>query len=131
MLKKVLIALAVMSLEGCTRKKEPPVQQEVQKALFVTLPDLLVNLVQTGPRRNYLKLSLVVEVKENEASKKIEQVLPKIVDRLQVFLRTLRISDLEGSIGLPRLKAHLKAEVNMEIKPYTVQDVLFKEVIIQ
>jgi flagellar FliL protein len=117
-------------LVGCF-KKESLDQRSLNRALFIPVPSVVVNLMQTGNNRSYLKLSLVLEVRELASAKKIEEMMPVITDRLQMFLRTLRMADLEGTTGMPRLKAYLKAEINLVIKPYEVSDVLFKEVIVQ
>lgn len=134
MLKKGLILIAfTFMLGGCFGggNKEEEKKQEFKRALFLPLPDIVVNLVQSGNKKSFLKIALVLEVHDINSAKKIENTIPRIVDKLQLFLRTLRVSDLEGTVGMPRLKAHLKAEVNAELKPYSVADVLFKEVIVQ
>jgi flagellar protein FliL len=49
----------------------------------------------------------------------------------QVYLRELRSSDLNGSIGMFRLKEELTRRVNAAIAPNHVNAVLFKEILIQ
>jgi flagellar FliL protein len=49
----------------------------------------------------------------------------------QVYLRELRTTDLNGSVGMFRLKEELTRRVNAAISPHHVNAVLFKEILIQ
>jgi flagellar protein FliL len=99
---------------------------------FVEVPDLLVNLVGApGERVQYLKLKLVLEVKEEKQVETIKPSLPRVTDLFQTYLRELRPSDLNGSAGLFRLKEELTKRVNAAVAPNQVSAVLFKEIVVQ
>jgi len=99
---------------------------------YVEVPDMLVNLVgMPGERVQYLKVKLVLEVKEEKQGEAIRPTLPRVTDIFQTYLRELRPSDLNGSAGLFRLKEELTRQVNLAVMPYQVSAVLFKEVVIQ
>jgi flagellar FliL protein len=99
---------------------------------FVDIPDMLVNLVGApGERVQYLKVKVVLEVKEEPQVEKIKPALPRVTDLFQTYMRELRPSDLNGSAGLFRLKEELTKRVNTVISPDHVNAVLFKEVVIQ
>ena len=99
---------------------------------YVEVPDMLVNLQnQPGERVQFLKLKLVLEVKEEKQAEAIKPALPRVTDIFQIYLRELRPADLSGSVGLFRLKEELTRRVNQVLLPYQVSAVLFKEVIIQ
>ncbi|KWV46487.1 flagellar basal body-associated protein FliL [Bradyrhizobium macuxiense] len=99
---------------------------------FVDVPDMLVNLVGApGERVQYLKLKLVLEVKEEKQAEAIKPSLPRVTDLFQTYMRELRPSDLNGSAGLFRLKEELTKRVNLALAPNQVNAVLFKEVVIQ
>jgi flagellar protein FliL len=99
---------------------------------FVEVPDMLVNLV-TGPgeRVQYLKVKVVLEVKEEKLIEEIKPTMPRVTDIFQTYLRELRPSDLNGSAGLFRLKEELTRRVNAAVAPIKVSAVLFKEVVVQ
>ena len=100
--------------------------------IFVDVPDLLVNLVGSpGERVQYLKVKVVLEVKEEKQIEAIKPTMPRITDIFQTYLRELRPTDLNGSAGLFRLKEELTRRVNAAISPGQVNAVLFKEVVIQ
>jgi flagellar protein FliL len=99
---------------------------------FVEVPDLLVNLVgNPGDRVQYLKVRVVLEVKEEKQVELIKPTLPRVSDIFQTYLRELRPSDLNGSAGLFRLKEELTKRVNVALAPQQVNAVLFKEIVVQ
>lgn len=111
-------------------------QQAAAKPLpppvFVEVPEVLVNLAgAVGERVQYLKVKVVLEVKDAPQGEKVKPMLPRIVDLFQTYLRELRPSDLHGSMGLFRLKEELTRRVNAVTAPGQVSAVLFKEVVIQ
>jgi flagellar FliL protein len=99
---------------------------------FIEVPDMLVNLVGSpGERVQYLKLKLVLEVKEEKQVESIKPTLPRVTDIFQTYLRELRSSDLNGSAGLFRLREELTRRVNAAVSPNQVSAVLFKEIVVQ
>jgi flagellar FliL protein len=99
---------------------------------FIEVPDLLVNLVgPPGERVQYLKVKVVLEVKEEKQAEAIKPTLPRVTDIFQTYLRELRATDLNGSAGLFRLKEELTRRVNAAIAPDQVNAVLFKEIVVQ
>jgi len=100
--------------------------------VFLEVPDMLVNLSgPPGERVQYLKVKIVLEVKEERQVEAIKPTMPRVTDIFQTYLRELRVSDLNGSAGLFRLKEELTRRVNTVISPSQVNAVLFKEIVIQ
>jgi flagellar FliL protein len=100
--------------------------------VFMEVPDMLVNLVGApGERVQYLKVKVVLEVKEDKQVEAIKPTMPRITDIFQTYLRELRPADLNGSAGLFRLKEELTRRVNAAISPGQVSAVLFKEIVVQ
>ena len=99
---------------------------------FVDVPDMMVNLSGApGERVQYLKLKIVLELKEEKQIEAIKPTMPRITDIFQTYVRELRSSDLNGSAGIFRLKEELTKRVNAAVSPIQVSAVLFKEVVIQ
>jgi len=110
--------------EASAKAAPPPV--------FLDVPDVLVNLAANpGERIQYLKVKAVLELKEAPLAEKVKPSLPRVTDLFQTYLRELRANDLNGSIGLFRMKEELTKRVNAAIAPEHVNAVLFKEVVIQ
>jgi flagellar FliL protein len=99
---------------------------------FVEVPDMMVNLSGApGERVQYLKVKVVLEVKEEKQIEAIKPSMPRVIDIFQTYLRELRPADLNGSAGLFRLKEELTRRVNTAVAPIQVSAVLFKEIVIQ
>ena len=84
-----------------------------------------------GERVQYLKVKVVLEIKEDKQVETIKPTMPRITDIFQTYLRELRASDLSGSVGMFRLKEELTKRVNATVSPLQVNAVLFKEIVIQ
>jgi flagellar FliL protein len=102
-----------------------------KEAVFYELPELLVNLSSPNSRSSFLKLRVALEIDDPEAVKELEKLQPRVIDNFQVYLRELRINDLDGSAGMFRLKEELLSRVNVAVAPVKVHDVLFKEMLVQ
>ena len=100
--------------------------------VFVEVPDMLVNLSSApGERVQYLRVKVVLEVKEYKQAEAIKPAMPRVTDIFQTYMRELRASDLSGSAGMFRLKEELTRRVNMATAPTPVAAVLFKEIVVQ
>jgi flagellar protein FliL len=110
--------------------KEPEVV--AKPATFVDLPDVLVNLSNTGgDRTQYLKVKIVLELPDATLVPQIQPLMPRVMDAFQTYLRELRPTDLDGSAGLYRLKEELTRRVNAAVAPNHITAVLFKEIVVQ
>ena len=104
----------------------------VKPPSYVEVPEIMVNLVSLpGERVQYLKVKVVLEVKEDKAIEAIKPSMPRVTDIFQTYMRELRAGDLNGSSGLFRLKEELTRRVNTAVAPQQVSAVLFKEIVIQ
>jgi len=133
----VVLALAVGGLGWYVflRHDVQHAKEEARAAsppVFLDVPDVLVNLASNpGERIQYLKVKAVLELKEAPLVEKVKPAMPRVTDLFQTYLRELRANDLNGSIGLFRMKEELTKRVNAAIAPEHVNAVLFKEVVIQ
>ena len=111
--------------------EEEQVEKAVTPAAFIDLPRFTVNLSSTGNQRALLQLTMSIEL-ANEAQKPaVEAVLPRVIDSFQVFLRDLRVEDLAGTRGTYRLKEEMLNRANAALAPIKVEDVLFREMLVQ
>ncbi len=116
--------------EYLTVEDEPEHYQPVN-VVFYDLPEMIVNLVSNSKKPAYLKIHLSLELDENEDLVTLERLLPRVIDHFQVFLRELRVDDLNGSAGIYRIKEELLRRVSVAVYPVEIRDVLFKEMLIQ
>jgi flagellar protein FliL len=114
--------------ESAVARAEP---EEPAGGVFYDLPEMLVNLSTSGKKLGFLKLRVALEVSDEEEKAALDSVQPRIIDSFQIYLRGLRMEDLNGSAGLYRLREELLLRVNSAAEPTKVKDVLFKEMLVQ
>nr|WP_319388510.1 flagellar basal body-associated FliL family protein [uncultured Cohaesibacter sp.] len=119
------------SSSSVVEPENDPNAEPESKAYFYDLPEMTVNLNSQNRRAQYLRLKVSLELLSQEQAQKIEPFMPRVLDAFQVYLRELRTRDLEGSAGLFRLKRELLKRINDAIYPVKVNDILFKEILIQ
>jgi flagellar FliL protein len=103
-----------------------------QDAVFYDLPELLVNMNTSGGRKaTFLKIRVSLELASAQDVLKVEAVMPRIIDNFQTYLRELRVEDLKGSAGMYRLREELLTRVAAATAPARINDVLFKEMLVQ
>jgi flagellar protein FliL len=141
-LQKIAVAAAVIAVVGLgsfgalqfvlAYRATHDAAPTAKPAVFVDLPEVLVNLSNTGSdRTQYLKVKVVLELPDQALMQQIQPVMPRVLDTFQTYLRELRPTDLDGSSGLYRLKEELTRRVNAAIAPNKVTAVLFKEIVVQ
>ncbi len=101
------------------------------QTLFHDLPEILVNLNTGGRKSSFLKIKVALELANANDLPQVEKLMPRVLDNFQVYLRELRIEDLKGSAGMYRLREELLTRVNAAVSPAKVNDVLFKEMLVQ
>jgi len=114
--------------DGVAVDAEP---KEPENLVYYDLPEMLVNLSSDGRRTHFLKIKVSLELTQQSDVERIEAILPRIIDNFQVYLRELRIEDMQGSAGLYRLREELLTRVTLAAAPAEVSDVLFREMIVQ
>lgn len=140
--RKAIIALAGLLIIGVAggggawyfgsgENTQKPSEAVRKPAVFYDLPDLTINLASISERSQYLRIKVSLEVADRKTIDEISPMMPRVMDAFQVYLRELRITDLEGSAGIYRLKEELRRRVNLAIHPAQVDDILFRELLIQ
>lgn len=110
------------------RQAEP----QVPPTFIFNLPTMTVNLKsEEGAGQQFMKLSLALEVANEEVMTQIQPRMAKVIDAFQIYLRELRKSDLEGSAGIYRLREELRRRINLAIYPAQIEGILFREILVQ
>ena len=117
--------------EEATKEEEGEEEVDKENAVFFPLEELIVNLNAGGRKSTFLKIRISLELADGGDISRVESVMPRIMDNFQVYLRELRIEDLKGSAGMYRLREELLTRVNAAAAPAKIQDVLFKEILVQ
>lgn len=97
---------------------------------YLNLEPIVVNLLSPNNKQSYVRLTLTLQLYSNQESQKVEAKLPIIIDTIQCFLRELRVDDFNGSGNTLLLKEELLKRVNKITFPLVVNDILFREILI-
>lgn len=99
---------------------------------YYAMPKLIVNLAGTeGQRSPYMELELTLESSSPATFKKVPELMPRLKDQLNSFLRELRVEDLNGSAGTFTLRRELLKRFNLVLDPKKLDAVLIEGMLIQ
>jgi flagellar protein FliL len=145
--KRVMVAVAVAALAAAgggawfflandsnghaqaAKEQEPPAPP-----VFMPAETFTVNLLPEGEEQ-YLQVSVVVQVKNQEASDKMKLYMPHIRSRLLMLLSGKKASEITSIEGKSRLSEEIIAQIKRPFaqgeKPLEVSGVHFTDFIIQ
>ncbi|WP_284735731.1 flagellar basal body-associated FliL family protein [Dongia deserti] len=121
----------LLLFQGHPAGEEVAEEEPAHPPVYYDLEEMTVNLSTVSKRNSYLKLKLALELGSPEDTETLPNVLPRVVDQFQIYLRGVRVEDLQGSDGLQRLREELLLRAQKSAAPAKVRDVLFKVVQIQ
>lgn len=124
-----LLGTAPKTLEEVALERGETGQSDV--GYFFPLEEITVGIQSSGNRSRFLKLKLVLELESQTDVAFVEQVLPRILDNFQIFLREIRVNELQGSQGIYRVREELLRRINSALNPIKIRDVLFQDIMIQ
>ena len=108
------------------------VQTLPKNIVYYDMPELLVNIQSSsGSRKPFLRLAVKFEIHDVSAVPTLDLIRPRITDAFQIYLRELRVEDLDGAAGSQRLKEELLKRVNAVAAPIKISDVLFQVFVVQ
>ncbi len=100
------------------------------KTQMVSLPSMIVNLADPLGRR-YLKVSMDVQVVNKQASKKLQDSMPKVKDALLMLLSSKSYSDVDSMEEKLKLKNEVVSRLNQIVGESPVVKVYFTEFVVQ
>lgn len=112
-------------------QKQKEAEAAAPKQIYTDMDEMIVNLNTEGKSVSFMKLKVTLELDSQDNVEIINKMMPRIRDVFQVYLRELRPADMQGSVGLYRLREELLLRINKIVYPAQVKDILFKEVLVQ
>ena len=96
--------------------------------VYVPVEPLVISFADGG-RSRHLRFRAELEVPD-DAAQEVRRVMPRVVDVLNTYLRALRVTDLEESAALPRLRAQMLRRVQAVVGRARVNDLLVMEFVL-
>lgn len=103
-----------------------PSTSTTTKSKFYDLAEILVS-IPNADKNNYLKLKLTICGSDEQLGPQLDNNMPIVRDALITFLRELSPSDIVGSSGTLLIKQEIIKRLNKTLYPARVEDILFKE----
>ncbi|WP_172642891.1 flagellar basal body-associated FliL family protein [Candidatus Hepatobacter penaei] len=129
------MAFLVWSISGVLHASEAaheaPAKTPDFTGIYVVVPDMLSNLHGDDTRNHFLKLCLTFEAESNNDAKRMNELMPIIIDQFIIYLRELRMDDLKGAEGVLLLKQQLLDRANVIFSPIKVRRVLIRQILVQ
>lgn len=120
--------------EGLEQSADAPIgttgDGSLDLPVYHSIQDILVNLDTGGRGIILLRITVSLELESEEDRTSIEQLMPAIMNDFQVYLRSLRPDDLEGTKGLTRIQEELLVRINQSITPFRIRRILFEDFLI-
>ncbi len=115
---------------GSEHKAEEVVVIPPGPPVYHEFPQLVVDLKKKGPRTNYIKLKVVVEIVTRDLPLLVDREL-KIVDKMQGYLRSQTREDVAGGPGTENMRAGITKIVTEVMGDVKIEGVLFREILLQ
>ena len=112
--------------EEAEEKKNPA--DGIAKADFVPLEPLIISIAHGG-RTRQLRFKAQLEV-EDGTKKAVQDIMPRIVDVLNGYLRAVEVGELEDPSVLVRLRAQMLRRVQIVVGEGVVNDLLVSEFVL-
>lgn len=102
--------------------------EAIRQVAFVAIDPLLISLAP-GSASRHLSFSAQLEVPQGKEAA-VRQVMPRILDVLNGYLRAVETADLEDPAALVRLRAQMLRRVQMVAGEGLVRDLLVTEFVL-
>ncbi len=115
----------ILAPDGNMEAMEEEPMQPLPDVAFVSVQPLVVN-IGTGASAKHLRFHAQLEVSK-DAEDEVIQMLPRVVDVFNGYLRAVDISELENKAALVRLRAQMLRRVQIVTGEGRVRDLLIME----
>lgn len=114
--------------EQAKAEAEKAVQAKLEKISFVPIEQIIISLPKEASARN-LRFVGQLEVAPGQAEA-VQQLMPRIVDVLNTYLRAVEVKDIEQPSSAMRLRAQMLRRVQVVAGEGLVRDLLITEFVL-
>ena len=118
----------ILNNESPEPKFEEVKKDAAPKITFVPIEPITISLPQSSEQK-HLIFRAELEVAHDYAAE-VEEVLPRVIDVLNSYLRAIEVSDIQNPSALTRLRAQMLRRVQVVAGPGRVNDLLIMEFVL-
>jgi flagellar protein FliL len=107
-----------------------PAPKPIDVGPMVKLSPLIINLNEAGGR-NYLKMTLVLEIAKKDWVEDVQRRIPSLTDMVILTLGDKRLEELRKPEAKERLKKDLQQKANQIVAGEKIKEVYFDEFLFQ
>jgi flagellar protein FliL len=125
------------SLMGADKKTEDAAAggdddtRDGAELIYKDFPDILTNLNEGRRKKVGVRIKIVLQLNNAEDALRIDALLPRIHDGIQVYIRDQKAVDLQGAAGMQRIREELLTRLNRAFAPSKIKDLYFKDMLVQ
>lgn len=131
----VLVAVGVVFFMGGEEKHEAVASESGAKPahlVILDVPEFNLSLLSDDPRsRHFIKIKVALELAQQTDVAKVNELMPRLQDDWGGLLRQMRVTDVQGSANLHRLKENLLRRALQSLEPVEVKAVYIRELLVQ
>jgi flagellar FliL protein len=112
----------------------PPPKKIVkpEDVAYCDLPEIMVTLDSRGSTGGHiLKLSASLALDDKTDQPRVQAYIPRVIDVFQTYIRQMTVEDVTGVPKIQLLRQELLTRINTALEPAHVDDVLFRQVLVQ
>ncbi|MCH9852889.1 MAG: flagellar basal body-associated FliL family protein [Alphaproteobacteria bacterium] len=129
-LRKILSPTA--HVEETIKLRKESVNRVIKNRRYMDIEEpISANLYDEQGRPVFLSIKLSFEIQTESDREQLQKVIPVIIDSVQSYLRSIRPGELTGTQGIYRVREELVFRINRIASPVAINDVLFKEFLLQ
>jgi flagellar protein FliL len=113
---------------------EPPLKKIVkpEDVAYCDLPEIMVTLDSRGSTGGHvLKLSASLALDDRMDQPRVQAYIPRVIDVFQIYIRQLIVEDVTGVPKIQHLRQEMLTRINAALEPAHVDDLLFRQVLVQ
>jgi flagellar FliL protein len=101
-----------------------------RQGCYYNLPQITTNLRPVDGFTHFMSLDISICLPSDEAARYLARIEPRVIDSVQPYLRDIRVEDLHGAAGMYQLRRNLLARIRAAARPVTVEEVVFREILV-
>lgn len=102
----------------------------LRQGCYYNLPQITTNLRPVDGFIHFMSLDISVCLPTEEAATYLARIEPRVIDSLQPYLRDVSVEDLHGAAGMYQLRRNLLSRIRAAAWPVTVEEVVFREILV-